>query len=94
MVRNEIFRSDFMLVTKSCIAMHPDKLTSSFYIHLKAENSLYLRNSKIIVIQIAEVELLAFKVRPNLKIKNKCIERNYSQSNASIYSVLDLLDSP
>ena len=31
---------DFMVVTKSLITMHSDVLTSSSYIHLKAENSL------------------------------------------------------
>ena len=33
-----------------------------------------------------------FKVRSNLKIKNKYIERNYSQSSDSIYWILGLLD--
>ena len=46
LVRNKIFMSDFMVVTKLLIAMHLDKLTSSFYIHLKAEYSLYLRNQR------------------------------------------------
>ena len=32
------------------------------------------------------------KVRSNLKIKNKFIKRNYSQSSDSIYSILGLLD--
>jgi hypothetical protein len=35
---------------------------------------------------------LTFKIRSNLKFKNKYIERNYSQSGDSIHSVLGLLD--
>ena len=46
LVRNKIFMSDFMVVTKSLITMHPDVLTSSSYIYLKAENSLYLKNQR------------------------------------------------
>lgn len=33
MVRNKIFRSDFMQVTKSCIDMQENTLILSFYIH-------------------------------------------------------------
>ena len=32
------------------------------------------------------------KVRSNLKIKNKYIERNYSQLSNSIYTILGFLD--
>ena len=38
------------------------------------------------------VEKLTIKVRSNLKIKNKYIERNYSQSSDSIHAILGLLD--
>jgi hypothetical protein len=51
LVRNKIFRLDFIVVTKSCIAMHLDKLISSFYIYLKAGNSLFLKELKIIEIK-------------------------------------------
>ena len=40
------------------------------------------------------VEKLTIKVRSNLKIKNKYIERNYSQSSDSIHAILGLLDRP
>ncbi|UZO24455.1 uncharacterized protein OCT59_016754 [Rhizophagus irregularis] len=35
-----------MQVTKSCIIIPGDMLTSSFYIHLKAENLLYRKNQR------------------------------------------------
>jgi len=35
---------------------------------------------------------LTIKVRSNLKIKNKYIERDYSQLSDSIYAILGLLD--
>ena len=38
------------------------------------------------------MEKLTIKVRSNLKIKNKYIERNYSQSSDSIHAILGLLD--
>ena len=38
------------------------------------------------------VEKLMIKVRSNLKIKNKYIERDYSQSSDLIHANLDLLD--
>ena len=34
------------------------------------------------------------KVKSNLKIKNKYIRHNYSQSSDSIHSILSLLDRP
>src|SRR6266496_4757618 len=68
LVRNKIFMSDFMVVTKSLIAMHPDVLTSSFYIHLKAENLLYLKN-KIMKFESLHMEKLTTKIRSNLKSK-------------------------
>ena len=40
----------------------------------------------------ADESLLTIKVRSNLKIKNKYIERNYLQSGDLIHSFLDLLD--
>ena len=39
------------------------------------------------------VEKLTIKFRSNLKIKNKYIERNYSQSSDSIHAILGLLDT-
>ena len=43
-------------------------------------------------IESQDVALLTFKVRSSLKVKNKYIERNYSQSGDSIFSILGLLD--
>ena len=38
------------------------------------------------------VEKLTTKIRSNLKIKNKYIERNYLQSSDLIHTILGLLD--
>ena len=43
-------------------------------------------------IESQDVALLTFKVRSSLKVKNKYIERNYSQSGDSTFSILGLLD--
>ena len=43
-------------------------------------------------IESQDVALLMFKVRSSLKVKNKYIEHNYSQSGDSIFSILGLLD--